>query len=224
MEPILHVLGFIVALVVIVIGVLFAVADSAARLEFIRDKFPGLERWLEKRSSIVYLLVVGIFLQAVFLFELISKEVPEVPTFKPPAFAAIPAPIIQEMDRPVASPVPLHESSLRDRANKLANELQAFMDKRDKQMSDFSQTITQTPEQQTALRSPYNDFIQETYKMYTDRFSIRVVTIVQEFKALGLDVSSIERCAATGICSPYTLPVALHALAARLDDNGNVRR
>jgi hypothetical protein len=53
----------------------------AARLEFIQEKLPWLQRWVEKRSSVVYLLVVAIFLQVFFLSELKDKEVPPVPIF-----------------------------------------------------------------------------------------------------------------------------------------------
>jgi hypothetical protein len=70
MPSIIHAVGFIVTFAIIVLAFIFAVADTAARLEFIQEKLPWLQRWLEKRSSVVYLLVVAIFLQVLFLSEL----------------------------------------------------------------------------------------------------------------------------------------------------------
>jgi hypothetical protein len=224
MEPVLHAVGFIVTSAIVLLVVAFVIADAAARLEFIRDKLPGLQRWLEKRNSVVYLLVVAIFLQVGFLSEFMLRDMPEVPVFRPPAFATIPAPIIQQQDRPAAVPMLRHELSLRDRAIKLAKELQAFTDQRDKHFPPLYENGPMTPEQVQLATAPQFNYRQETDKLYDQRFSVRVVTVVAEFKALGLDVSPIENCAAAGMCSPTPIPVELHALAARLDDNGNVRR
>jgi hypothetical protein len=129
-----------------------------------------------------------------------------------------------QVQKSPAVPVVHHESSLRDRANKLANELQSFNDDRDKHMPGYSESGPLTFEQRQAIEAPYNAYRQQTYKLYEERFSVRVVTIVQEFKALGVDVSQIENCAAAGLCPTMPIPIQLHALAARLDDNGNVRR
>jgi hypothetical protein len=131
---------------------------------------------------------------------------------------------IEHVSVSAGTPVLRYGSSLRDRANKLANELQAFTDQRDKQLPSFYASRDMSPEQQRAAQSPQLTYQGQTYELYEKRFSVRVVTIVQEFKGLGIDVSSIEACAASGVCSPIPIPIELHALAARLDDNGNVRR
>jgi hypothetical protein len=232
MTSIIHAVGFIVTSAIVVLVFIFAIADLAARLEFIQEKLPWLQRWLEKRSSVVYLLVVAIFLQVLFLSELKDKEISPIPAVSLPPFATIPAPIIheedrsiiQEVNRPTVAPVVRSEPSLRDRANKLANELQAFTEERDKHLPSYTESGTLTLEQRQAIEAPQRDYRQETYKLYDERFSVRVVTIVQEFKAMGVDVSQIESCAAYGLCPTMPIPIQLHALAARLDDNGNVRR
>lgn len=64
-----------------------------------------------------------------------------------------------------------------------------------------------------AVLTPQRAYQQQTYELYEKRFSVQVVTVVQEFKALGIDVS-IENCAAVGVCSPIPISVELHALAA----------
>jgi hypothetical protein len=231
MEPVLHAIGFIVTSAIIALVFIFVFADLAARLEFIQQKLPWLQRWLEKRSSVVYLLVVAIFLQVFFVSELKDKELPSVPIFSP-VFATIPAPIIREeeqyanqgVNKIPMSPVVQREPSLRDRANKLANELQAFTDQRDKHMPEIHESVPITSEQRQAIENPWRTYQQETYQLYDKRFSVRVVTVVAEFKARGIDVSPIENCAASGVCAPTAIPVELHALAARLDDNDDVRR
>jgi hypothetical protein len=131
---------------------------------------------------------------------------------------------LDQLPVPSRTPVLRYGISLRDRANKLANELQAFDDERDKHYPSTYVNRDMTPEQQRAATAPRFNYQQETYKLYTERFSIRVVTIVQEFKGLGIDVSQIENCAVAGVCPAMPIPIQLHAFAARLDDNGNVRR
>jgi hypothetical protein len=231
MPSIIHAVGLIVTTAIVVLVFIFVIADSAARLEFIREKLPWLQPWLEKRSSVVYLLVVAIFLQAFFLSELKDKEIPPVPIFSP-VFTTIPAPVIheedrtivQEVNRPTVAPVLRREPSLRDRATELADELEAFTEERDKHMPPMYVRREMSPEERQAAQAPQLAYRQENYKIYYERFSVRVLTVVAEFKALGLDVSSIENCAASGMCSPTPIPIELHALAARLDDDGNVRR
>jgi hypothetical protein len=162
---------------IIVLVVIFVIADSAARLEFIREKLPWLQPWLEKRSSVVYLLVVAIFLQAFFLSELKDKEVPPVPIFSP-VFTTIPAPIIREevpnanqgVNKTTVPPALQREPSLRDRANKLANELQDFISERDKHSPEVHEKEGMTSEQVQAELLPWRTYQQETEKVYIDLF------------------------------------------------------
>jgi hypothetical protein len=99
MLSITHAVGFIVTAAIVALAFIFAFVDLAARLEFMQQKLPWLQRWLERRSSVVYLLIIAIYLQVLFLAELKRKEVPPVPIFSP-YFRSIPAPIIEEPDRP----------------------------------------------------------------------------------------------------------------------------
>jgi hypothetical protein len=71
-----HAVGFIVTAAIVALAFIFAFVDLAARLEFIQEKLPWLQRWLERRSSVVYLLIIAIYLQVLFLAELKRKEVP----------------------------------------------------------------------------------------------------------------------------------------------------
>jgi hypothetical protein len=231
-EAVLHAVGFIVTSAIVLLVVIFLIAGAAVRLEFIRDKAPWLQHWLERRHSVVYLLMVAIFLQLGLLSELMLKEVPPIPIISSPLIATIPAPIIQdearyekqEVNKTTVLPILQRQPSLRDRANKLADELQDFTRGREKHLPEVHEKEGMTSEQVQAELLPQRTYQQETEKIYLDRFSLRVVTIVQEFKAMGVDVSQIEGCAAYGICPTMPIPIQLHAFAARLDDNGNLRR
>ena len=123
------------------------------------------------------------------------------------------------------APPPHQLASLKDRTNKLAAELDAFERDRVKH-GPPGVTITNkmSPEEQQELMAPSQAYNQQTYEIYNKRFAVRVVTIVQEFKAKGMDVSEIENCAANGFCNPTPIPVELRAFASRLDADGNVRR
>jgi hypothetical protein len=224
METVLQIANLVVTTACVLVGLIFIIGDSAARVEWFRDKFPRLQGWTERKNSVVYLLLVTLVLQVLYISDLGLKEFPPVPNVSLPAFATIPAPIIQQTERSTAVSAPSRGTSLRDRANKLANELQAFTDERDKHMPPLIEKGPMTTEQLQAAQAPQYHYLLETYKLYEKQFSVRVVTVVAEFKAHGLDVSPIESCAAAGVCSPTPIPVELHALAARLDDNGNVRR
>jgi hypothetical protein len=222
MESILQTVNVVVTSAVILAAAAFIIGDSAARVEWFRDKFPRLQKVTDRKNSVVYLLLVAIVLQVIYIADLGVKETSSVPNIYLPPFATIPAPVIHEEERPVLASQ--RELTLRDKANKLADELQDFTNKRDAHLPPIIEKSPMTPDQVQAAAAPQTAYRDETYGLYVKRFEVRVITMVAEFKALGLDVSSIEKCAPFGFCSPTSIPVELHALAVQLDDNDNVRR
>ena len=70
-------LGF--AALIVVLAAIGAVVDMFGRVDYLRDKFPSLNRILERRSAMAILLFVGVLLLVGDGFELLTKEMPEVP-------------------------------------------------------------------------------------------------------------------------------------------------
>lgn len=82
--------------IVILAAVIFVAADMFGRVDYLKEKVPWLNRILERRGAIAVLLLVTVFLLTGDVFELVIKEVPDVPlppivVIKPP-----PTPIIQQ--------------------------------------------------------------------------------------------------------------------------------
>jgi hypothetical protein len=119
-------------------------------------------------------------------------------------------------------PVPEPEDSLRKRTLKLAGELATFDKQRAKNFPGYTTTSDMSPQQQRAAMAPAQAYNDSTYKLYEERFAVPTVGIVQELKAKGMDVASIEQIAQYG--SPIKeLVTSLRAMAGRLDAQGNVR-
>ena len=79
MEIIPHVLILLFGAVVIIGVVSFLVIDVFGRIDYLKDKAPWLQRVLERRDALGVLVLVAIFLLLGTGYELLIKEVPEVP-------------------------------------------------------------------------------------------------------------------------------------------------
>jgi hypothetical protein len=90
------ILGFAGLLVLSV--VVFVVIDMFGRVDYLKDKVPWLQRVLERKGALGVLLLVAVFLLIGDGYELLIKEIPEVP--KPPTVEIIapPPPPIQIED------------------------------------------------------------------------------------------------------------------------------
>jgi hypothetical protein len=102
-------LSLIVKLVVLVFvalvtlcTIVFVVVDMFGRVDYLKDKFPDLERILVKRSSLPLLLLVCILLLMFNGYELALKEIPAVPELPNIVFPspAVPPPIPVAIPRP----------------------------------------------------------------------------------------------------------------------------
>src|SRR5260221_14438273 len=90
MVLIFHIVVLAFAAVVILAAVLFAIIDMFGRVDYLKENVPWLSRILERRSAVGVLLLVGIFLLVGDGFELVGKEVPEIP---PPPTVIVKAPL-----------------------------------------------------------------------------------------------------------------------------------
>jgi hypothetical protein len=79
MELTVHLLVFGFATIVVLCVVAFVVIDMFGRVDYIKSKAPFLEELLKKRAALAVLLLVTIFLLVGDGYELLTKEIPEVP-------------------------------------------------------------------------------------------------------------------------------------------------
>jgi hypothetical protein len=86
---------YFLAAALVLFAVVFLLIDMFARVDYLKDKFPWMDRLLQRRGVIGALLLVAIFLLAGDGYELLIKELPGVPA--PPIVRIIPpaAPVIQ---------------------------------------------------------------------------------------------------------------------------------
>jgi hypothetical protein len=94
MELVAHVVILMLGILVVVLALLFVVVDMFGRVDYLKTNFPSLNKMLERKGAIGALLLVACFLLIAFAYELLTKEVPEIPappqvTFKPPVPPAI---------------------------------------------------------------------------------------------------------------------------------------
>jgi hypothetical protein len=82
----LLVLGF--ATIIVLCVVVFLVIDMFGRVDYIKSKAPFLEEVLKKRAALAALLLVTLFLLVGDGYELLTKEIPEVPN--PPVLRLVP--------------------------------------------------------------------------------------------------------------------------------------
>jgi hypothetical protein len=87
MEVMAHILVLGFAGVVVLSVVVFVVVDMFGRVDYLKDKVPWLQRVLERREALGVLLLVAVFLLIGDGYELLIKEMPEIP--KPPTVQII---------------------------------------------------------------------------------------------------------------------------------------
>ena len=131
-----------------------------------------------------------------------------------------------EGGRPVnvqVQPPPVLEppDSLRKRTLALAHELEIFDRKRAKTFPGYS-TEHMASDQEQAARVTLNAYMAKSTELFQKQFAVPTVGIVQELKAKGMDVSTIEEQAQYGFRLPELI-TSLRAMAGRLDAQGNVR-
>ena len=88
MELTAHLLALVFATFVVLSVVIFVVIDMFGRIDYIKSKAPFLEEVLKRRAALNVLLLVTIFLLVGDGYELLTKEIPEVPN--PPALKLVP--------------------------------------------------------------------------------------------------------------------------------------
>ena len=96
MALIVHLVVLAFVTLVVLGAVIFVVIDMFGRVDYLKHQTPWLERILERRSAVGVLLLVAIFLILGDSYELVKKELPEVPSPPKVEIKAPPAPKIQD--------------------------------------------------------------------------------------------------------------------------------
>jgi hypothetical protein len=119
-------------------------------------------------------------------------------------------------------PAPEPEDSLRKRTLALVRELEIFDKKRSKTFPGYN-SEHMTPEEAQAANQTLNRYLQESSDLYRKQFAVPVVSVVNEFRAKGIDVSAIEEQAQYGYRLPELITY-LRAMTLQIDAQGRVKR
>jgi hypothetical protein len=88
MESVVHVLVFAFAAIIVLGAVVFLVVDMFGRVDFLNTNEAWLPRFLERRKALNICLLVAVFLLIGNGYELLIKEIPEIP--EPPVLKIAP--------------------------------------------------------------------------------------------------------------------------------------
>lgn len=87
------------SLIVVLMAIVFLVMEAQDRIETLREKAPWIMRFIERRESLNVLLVACLFMLAGNGYELLTREVPEVPEPPTVVINAPAAPTIPSLER-----------------------------------------------------------------------------------------------------------------------------
>jgi hypothetical protein len=213
-------MAFAAFVVLVVIG--FLVLEALTRVEEIRKRVPWFVNYVEGRKALTHLVLICILMLVGNGYEILTKEIPEVPNPPTTIVKAPLAPTIQVLTVPVARE---SRDSLRRRTLRLVNELDAY----GKERGEARMTISTTRDSKGQIPA-LNQYDSETITMYVSRgMKERTLGIVGELKAKGLDTGYLESAAEQRPLSSvggFGLSELgqLRELAYHLDVNGNVVR
>jgi hypothetical protein len=107
------------------------------------------------------------------------------------------------------------ERSLKVRSWEAADEFEHFWQRQPRQPV-CKQTPAMTPQEQQKAIEPCAKYFQQRTMDYQRLLAPRIMEIVEEFKAKGIDVMNIQNCATEGFCG-IPLSVQLRAFSLRLN-------
>ncbi len=192
MKLIFHIAILSLAVVVIIGGIVFVVIDMFTRLDYLKDKFSWLGKVLEWRGSITALVLVATCLLIGDGYELIIKEVPEVPAAPTMIVKAPLAPVIQ-MQGMLASKEP--KDSLRRRTVQVVNELRNYLKVRAEHQPPVAYPNSNEPnpsEERKKEIQTWQRYQLETEDYYFKNFKDRMVGIVKEYESKGVHTRYLE--------------------------------
>jgi hypothetical protein len=182
------------ALVVLAVAA-FLVMEALSKIEEVRKRMPRFVGYAESRKTLTHLLSVAIILMVGNGWELLTKEVPEIPRL--PSIKLSP-PIIQVTSSTVAVPtIREPKNSLRRRTMQLADEIEKYIVMR---ASDPSRPPIAVPnssepnpsEERKKAIERYRKYEQETLDYYFAHYRDRMIGIIREYNAKGMRTWYLE--------------------------------
>jgi hypothetical protein len=192
MVLIFHIVVLAFAAVVILAAVLFAVIDMFGRVDYLKENVPWLSRILERRSAVGVLLLVGIFLLVGDGFELVGKEVPEIP---PPPTVIVKAPLPPTIQVQLIAASSEQKDSLRRRTMRLADEVYEFLMERQQNHPPVAYPNSNDPNPSDETKQAIKrcqEYDQETFNQYMRRYRDSMIGIVKEYEAKGVRTRYLE--------------------------------
>jgi hypothetical protein len=113
------------------------------------------------------------------------------------------------------------DTSLKIRLMRAADEYEHFWRNYPKGPT-CTQTSDMTPEQQRKVIEPCSAYSQKREDDFQRLMAPRMMELVQEVKAKGMDVKNMENCASVGYCG-IPMSVQLRAFSLQLDGHDNVK-
>jgi hypothetical protein len=103
-EIIISIFIIVFGVIVVLSALVFLVMEAMDKIESLRHRVPWLVRLIERRESLNVLLCVSVFLLLGNGYELVKKEVPEVPLPPPPAKLSPSVPTIVQLPPKIIPP------------------------------------------------------------------------------------------------------------------------
>jgi hypothetical protein len=192
MQAALPLLVWIVCAVGLLFLTVMVVVDMAGKFDYLQSHFPRLVKWSEKREMHGLMLLICFGLLVGDGYELITKEIPEAQL----------SPIIFQPQRPpeiniVKNVVPLtaeSPDSLRRKTIKLVNDLVLFWSQKPQPVQQPIQNPTTDEERQRNTK--WDQYWRDANAAYANAgFRERVLGIVRQYRAKGLDIGFLEQAA-----------------------------
>lgn len=213
MRLVLSIAILVFTIFALLVAAIFLLMEATDKIEALRKHAPWLIRFVERRESLNTLMLLCLIMLTGNAFELVTKELPEVPElpsikFQPPVLSVMPSTITEVKES---------QDSLRRRTLRLADKLEAFEKERSYQRMQVSTSRDEAGRAPSLLR-----FDSETESLYVSRgLKEEANGILQELKAKGLSLGSAEYIPQNGQYAGAELE-HLRDLAYRLDANGNL--
>lgn len=179
---------------IVVLGALgFLVLDAMDKVESIQKRAPWITKILERRSALVALLMICVVLLIGDGYELLTKEMPEVPAAPSVTFPSPAGPRLTVNQR-LAPPFKEPEYSLRRRTIKLSNEIDHWVEERWANRPPIAYPDPKNPnpsaDQEKAIEA-WSKWNQDSYNYFGDNFKDQWIRIVKEYDAKGVKVGSL---------------------------------
>ncbi len=192
MGLIVKIVVWLFAAIVIAGAAGFLVLEAMDEVESIQKRAPWTTKILERRSALVALIMICVVLLIGDGYELLTKEMPEIPAAPSVTFPSPSGPRLTVYQ--LAPPIKEPDDSLRRRTIRLSNELDHWVEERWANRPPVAYLDPKNPnpgaDQQKAIDT-WSKWNQESYDYFGDHFKDQWIRIVKEYDAKGVKVGTL---------------------------------